>query len=210
MKCKRVSKVAVCSGNISFDRVSHRIHTSVSHQFLRHSLCQFRIYDRHIWRDLKISDRIFDALFIISDDGKGRYFCCSARSGRNRTEMSFLTKWRNTKHLTHIFECDIRIFVFDPHSLRCVDRRSSTDSHDPVRFEFQHFLSSAHHGLYRRIRFDPFKQFHFHACFLQVCFYLVQETRSLHRSAPYADHRFLSGKALQCFQCTFSMINVSW
>ena len=62
MKCKRVSKVAVCSGNIRFDRVSHRIHTGVSNQFLRHSLCQFRVYDRNIWRDLKVSDRIFDAL----------------------------------------------------------------------------------------------------------------------------------------------------
>ena len=68
MKCERIGKVTICSGNICFDCMGHCIHSGMCDQFLWHGLCKFGIYDCNVRCDLKVSNRIFDTLFIISDD----------------------------------------------------------------------------------------------------------------------------------------------
>ena len=174
----------------------HRIHSGMCYQFLWHCLCKFRINDCNIRCDLKVSDRIFDTFLIIGDDGKCSYLCCSSRSWGNRTEMRFLTKFWNTKHLAHILKCDIRIFVFDPHSLCRIDRRTSSDRNDPVRTKLFHRLCALHYGLHRWIRLNSFKKLYFHAGFFQILFCAVKKTETFHGTTAYADNRLFAFKRL--------------
>ena len=122
MYCKRIRVIAVCCRNISLNSMCKSIHTCMSNKLFRHCLCKLRINDSNVRCDLKVSDRVFDSLIIICDDRECCNLCCCSRSRGNCTEMSFCSKCRKSENLTHIFECTLRIFVFDPHSLCSIYR----------------------------------------------------------------------------------------
>ena len=123
--------------------------------------------------------------------------------------MCLLTEFRNTEYLAHIFEGAIRILILDPHSLRCIDRRTAADRYDPVRLELQHRICTLHDCLYRRIRLDTVKDLDFHACFFQIALCLIEESEALHGTASDADHCLLSLEVLQCLKCAFAVINIA-
>ncbi len=165
MQRKRVCIVAVCSRYVSFDRMGHSVHTCVCDEFLRHGFGKVRIYDRNVWCDFKISDRIFNPLLIIGNNRKCSYFGCGAGRRRNRTKMCFLAQAWDTEYFAHIFKGNIRIFVFDPHSLCSIDRRAAAHSDNPVRLKLCHRFRAFHYGLYRWVWLNAFKNLYFHSCF---------------------------------------------
>ena len=180
------------------------------HQLLRHGLCQSRIYDSHIGSDFKVRNGVFDSLFIVCNNGKCGYLGSCSGSGGNGTELCLLSQRWNTEDLAHIFKGAVRILVLNPHCLRRINGRSSTDCHNPIRSEVQHFLGTLHYGINGRVRLNTFKKLYLHACFLQVLYHSIQKAETLHGSTTYADEGLLSPEGLQRLQRIFSVINVSW
>ena len=170
----------------------------MGNKFLRHGLCQSRINNSHIRGDFKVCDGILNSLLIVRDNGKCSYLCCRSGSRGNRAELCLISKCRDAKDLTHIFKGAIRILILNPHCLSRINRRTSADGNNPIRSEVLHLLRALHYGIYRRIGLNPFKKLYFHTCFLQVLYYFVQKTETLHRSAAHADKSLLSFKSLQC------------
>ena len=196
MQGKRIGKITVRRGNIRLDGMRHRIHTGMRYQLLRHRLCKLRIHDRHIWRNLKICNRIFDSFFIIRNDGKCRHFRRRSGCGRDRAEMCFFAELRNSEYLAHIFKRNVRIFILDPHCLCRINRRAAAHRHDPVRLEFFHCLGALHHRLHRWIRLNSLKQTDLHSCFFQILLCAIQKSKTLHGTSADTDHRALSLKIL--------------
>ena len=123
--------------------------------------------------------------------------------------MRFPAQAGDTEHFAHLFKCDFRIFILDPHSLCRIDGRTAAHSHDPVRFKLCHGLCALHHRLYGRIRLNAFKQLHLHACFFQILFCPVQKSEPLHRASAHTDHCFPALKGLQRLQCSLSVIQIT-
>ena len=168
MQGQRIGKVAVGSGNISLDGVGHGVHTGVGHQLLGHGVGQLGVDDGDIGGDLKVSDRILDALLIIGNDGEGSHLGSSAGGGGDGAEVCLAAQRRDAKDLAHILKGDVRILVLDPHGLGGVDGGTAADGNDPVRLEFLHCSRALHDGLNGRVRLDTLEQLHFHAGFFQV------------------------------------------
>ena len=168
MNGQRIGVVAVCGGNVGFDRVGHRVHTGVGNQLLRHGLGQLGIDDGDVRRDLEVGDRVLGSLGIVGDDGEGGHFGRRAGSGGNGAEVGFVTQFGKSEDLAHVFEGAFRIFIFDPHGLRRVDGRTAADGNDPVGTEFLHHFGASHHGFDGRVGFDAFENLHFHAGFFQI------------------------------------------
>ena len=156
----------MCSGNICLNGVGHCIHTCVGNQFFGHGLCQIRINDCHIRGDLEIGDGVLDTLCVICDDRESSYFCCSAGGRRNRTEVCLLPELRDAEYLTHFLKGDIRVLIFDPHSLCRIDGGTAAHCDDPVRLELLHGCCALHNGFNGGIRLDAFKELNFHTGFL--------------------------------------------
>ena len=165
---------------------------------MRHRLCQIRIYDCNVRRDFEVCQRVFDTFFIVCDNCERGYLGCCSGCRRNCTEVSFLTKFRHSEYFAHLLEGDVRILVFDPHCLCCVDWRSAAHCYDPVRLELFHRFCTAHNRLYRRVRLNSFEKLYFHASLFQVIHCTIQETEAFHGTAAYTDHCAFS---LKCFQC---------
>ena len=196
MESQRIGKVAVCGRYISLDRMGHSIHTGMGNQLLRHGLCKIWIYDRNIRGDFEVCDRVLDTLLVIGNDRECGNLSCSSGCGGNCTEMSFLSQLRNTEYLTHIFKSDVRILVFDPHSLCCIDRGTAAHSYDPVWLECFHSCCTLHNSLYGRIRLDAFEKLNLHSCFFQILFCFIQKTEAFHGTAANTDHCFFAFKCL--------------
>ena len=185
------------------------IHTCMGDKLLRHCFSQVWVYDGDIRSDLEVCKRILDSLLVICDYSKCRYFCCCSTCRGNGTEMSLLSQFRHAEDLTHFFECDLWILIFDPHCLSSIDWRTTTHGNNPIRLESKHLLSACHNCIYRRIRLDSVDNHNFHSSFLKISFSLIKESKSLHGAASDTDDSFLSFKTLKCFHCTFSMIQIS-
>ena len=186
--------------------MGHGIHACMRYQLGRHCLRQGRINDCHIRSNVEVCQRIFDTLLVISDNCKCGNFRCRSGCRRNRTEMSFLTQFREGKRSDQIFKGYIRIFIKCPHGFGCIDRRASAHGNNPVGFEFLHHFGTAHNCFYRRISFHTFEKLNFHAGFLQILFSLSQKSASLHGTAANYNNGFFSFKILQFSQRSFSMI----
>ena len=165
MKCQWVCIIAVCGWYIRFNGMCHCIHTCMGYQLYRHCFSQFRVYDCNIRCDFKISQRILNTFFVICDNWECRNFRCCTGCRRYCTEMCFFTKLRHTEYLAHFFKCNVRIFIFYPHCLCCINRRTAANRYNPVRSVFFHNLSTLHDSVYWRVGFDALKQFYFHSCF---------------------------------------------
>ena len=209
MNCKRIGKITICCGYICLNRMCHCIHSGVSNELLRHSFCQIRIHDRNVRCNLKVSNRILNTLLIICDDWECGYFRRSSRCGWNCTEMSFAAKLRKSEHLTHILKSNFRILILNPHSLRCINRWSSTHCNDPVRLKLKHLLCALHDGFNGRIRLDTLNQVDLHSRFLQVVDGSVKESKSLHRASAYTDNCLLSLERLESLKGAFSVIQIT-
>jgi len=204
-----VGIIAVCGGNISFDRVGYGVHTGVGNQLLRHGLGQIRIHDGDIRGDFKIGNRVLDTLLIVGDDGKRGHFGSRTGSGRNRAEMGLFAELGQTEHLAHILKGGLGILILDPHGLCGIDRRTAAHGNNPVRLKFLHGRRTAHNGFDGRIGLNAFKELDFHAGFLQVRNSFVQKSEALHRTAANADHRTFAFKGFQRFQRAFAVIQIS-
>ena len=180
MQCQRISIIAVQGGYICLNRMCHSVHTSMCNQLFRHSFCQFRIYNGNVRRDIKVSQRILNTLVIVRNYRKCSYFCRSTRCRRNCTKFCLCPQCREAKRCNDFFKCSIRILIEYPHCLCSVNRRATTHGNDPIRLEFPHCFCTLHYGFYRRIRFNAFKQLHFHAGFFQISHRLVQKAKPLH------------------------------
>ena len=209
MDSKRVGVVAVCGGYISLNSVSHSVHTCVCNQLLRHSFSQVGINDCNIRSDLEVSDRVFDTVVVISDDGERGDLGSGTGGGRNSAEVCFLSQLGNAEYLAHILKGTFRILVLDPHSLRSVDRRTAAHSHDPVRIELKHLLSAVHNGSNRRIRLNAVNDHYFKSGFLQVSLGSVEESETLHRATADYDNCLFALERLQILKRTLSMIDIS-
>ena len=206
---QRVGVVAVCGGNIGLDGVGHGVHAGVGHQLFGHGLGQIRVYDGHVGRDLKVRDGVLDALLVIGDDGESRHLSSGAGGGGNGAEVGLAAQRRDAEHLAHLFKGDFGILVLDPHGLGGIDGRAAAHGDDPVRLKFHHGLSAAHDSLHRGIGLDAFKQFYFHAGFLQVGDRTIQKAEPLHGAAAHADDGLFAGKSLQGFQSALAMVKIT-
>ena len=209
-KCRCVREVGSDCGNICFDGVCDCIHTGVRYKLLRHCLSEFRIDDGDVRSDLKVCDRVFDALLIISNNGKCRHLRCRSRCRRYSDKFCFLAKFRNSENLAHILKCALRILILDPHCLRSIDRRAAAHGDDPVRLELEHFLCTVHDCCYRRIRLDAFDKCNFHTGFFKISLRFLKETESLHAATADTDDGFFALEGLKSFESSFSMIQVAW
>ena len=127
------------------------IHSCVSYKLLWHRLCKIWIDNSYIWCNLKICEWIFDTLIIVSNYGKSSNFCSSSRCRGYCAKVRLLSKLRKTKHLAHVFKCTFWVLVLNPHSLRSVNWRASTNCNNPVRLKFEHLTGTIHHCSYRWI-----------------------------------------------------------
>ena len=168
----------------------------MGNQLLRHGFCQFRINNGDIRGDFEVSDRVFDAFAVVGDDRESGHFGSSAGSGGNCAKLSLFAEFGNTKNLAHIFKGAVRIFIFDPHCLRGIDRGTAANGNDPVRLEFLHRSCTAHYGFDRRIGFNTVKNLHFHAGFLQISFSAVKKAETLHGAAADTNHRLVAFEGL--------------
>ena len=166
MQCQGIGIVTVERRYISFNCMCHSIHSGMCGQFLRHCLCKRRVNDGNVRCDVEISQRVFDAFVVISDDRKCRYFRSSSRGRGDSAEFCFRPQCREIKRSNQIFKCCFRIFIKCPHGLGCVNWRTAAHRNDPVRLKFAHFCRALHDGFYAWVRLYIFKQFHFHASFL--------------------------------------------
>ena len=206
---QRIGEVAVRGGDIRLDGVGHRVHAGVRNQLLGHGLRQLRIDDGHVRRDFKIGNRVFDALGIIGDDGERRHLGRRAGGGGNGAEMCFAAQLRQAEDLAHVLKRALRVFVFDPHGLRRVDRGAAAHGDNPIRLEPGHRGRALHHGLHGRVRLDALVKLDLHARFLQILLGLVEEAEALHRAAADANHRALAFKGFERFQCSLAVIQIA-
>ena len=206
---ERVGEIAVCGGNIRFNRMGHSIHTGVRNELLRHRLGKVRVNDGDIRGNLEVGDRVLDALLIIGDDGERGHFRCGAGSRGNGAEVCLLAKLRQAEDLAHILKRNVRVFIFDPHSFCGIDRRAAAHRDDPIRLELDHLLRTLHNGLNRRVRLNAFNQLDLHAGFLQIADCTVQKAETLHGAAAYTNNSLLAFKMLQFFQSTLAMIQIA-
>ena len=209
MKCQRIGVITVKRGNICLNCMRHRIHTGVGSQLLRHRLCQIRVNDCYIRRNIEISQRVLDALLVICDYAECRNLGCCAGGRRNRAEFRLCAQGREAERCNQILKLCIRILVECPHRLCCIDRGSAADCYDPVRTELLHQLRALHDRLYARIRLYSLKQSHFHAGLLQILLYSLQKTKALHGAAADYDNCLLALQVLQFFQRTCPVIKIS-
>ena len=166
MQCQRIGIFAVKGRNVRFDRMSHSVHTCMSSQFLWHGSCQSGIYDCYIRCDVKVSQRIFDPLCIIRDNGECSYLGSGAGGRGNSAGLCLCAQGWEAEWCDQILKACFRVFIEGPHSLCSIDWRTAAYSYDPVRLEFFHSLCALHNGFYRRIRLNSLKQLNLHACFL--------------------------------------------
>ena len=99
-----------------------RIHPCMRGELLRHGGRDVEVKDGKIRRQVEISERILDACRVVGDDRESRDFCRSPRCGWDSDEDRLLTKRRQREWLFDLIECQIRIFIEDPHGLGCIDR----------------------------------------------------------------------------------------
>ena len=144
---ERIGKVTVSGGNISFNSVSHSVHSGMSCKFLGHSLCKLRVNNCNIRSNLEVSKRILDAFFIVSNNRESSNLGSGTGCGRNSTEACLLTKLGNPEYYTHLFKGNFRILILDPHSFCSINRRTTADSYDPVGLKFSHSLCTTHNGI---------------------------------------------------------------
>ena len=209
LQSQRIGERAVQGGNISLDGMSQSIHTGVGNLFYRKSHNQIRINDGNIRSDVEVSQRIFDAALIISDNGESSYFGSSTGSRGDGSESCFLSQLRETEGSDEILEFRIRILMESPHSLGCIDGGTSAHCHDPVRLELLHHFCASHDSLNRGIRFYAFDQLHFHAALFQVVHCAVKKALTLHGAAAYNQNSLFTFQIFQLFQTSCSMVNIS-
>ena len=137
-------------------------------QFRGHRLCEFRIDNRHVRRDIEVRQRIFDARLIVGDDGERRHLGRRAGGRGNGAEFRLRAERGEVKGNAQLFKRDVRIFVERPHRLRRVDGRTAAHGDDPVGLERGHRRSALHDRFDRGIGFDVFKELNFHTRFFQV------------------------------------------
>ena len=206
---QRVGVVAVCGGDVSLDGVGHGVHAGVGHQLLGHGLGQIRVHDGHVRGDLKVRDGVLDTLLVVGDDGESGHLSGSAGGGGNGAEVCLAAQRRDAEHLAHLLKGDVGILVLDPHGLGRVDGGAAAHGNDPVRLKLQHGFGTAHDGLHGGVRLDAFKQFDFHAGFLQVGDGTVQEAEPLHGAAAHTDDGLFAGEGLQGFQSALAMVQIA-
>ena len=131
-------------------------------------MSKLRVNDCDIGSYFEVSDRIFNAFLVVGNDGESGNFGCSAGSRGDCAEVRLATELRDAEYLAHISEGQLRIFIFDPHSLCSINRGTAADCNDPVGLELFHCFRAAHYGFNGRIGFDTFKELHFHACFVEI------------------------------------------
>ena len=156
------------------------IHTGVSNLLNRKGCNEIRVEDRNIRGDLKVSQRILDALCVIGDNGESGYLGCSSGSRRNCTEVSFRSQLREVERNDKIFKGRIRVLIECPHCLCGIDWRTTADGNDPVRLEFGHCLCAFHNGLNGRVWLNALEKLNFHAGFLQISLNAIEESALSH------------------------------
>ena len=182
MKCKRVCIIAMQGWNISLDCVCHSIHTCMSCKLLRHCFCKCRVNNRNIRRDIEISKRILNTIFIVCNNAKSSNLCCCAWSRWNSTEFSLCTKCWETKWCNQILKACVWIFIKYPHSFCCVNRRTAAHCNNPIRLKFCHSLCTTHNCINTWVWLNIFKKLNLHTCFFKVINCFIKETVTLHRA----------------------------
>ena len=141
------------------------IHTGIGNLLRRKGRNQIRVHNGDIRRDFKVSQRIFNSLGVIGDNGESSYLCGSTGCCGDCTEESFCTELREVEGNNQFLKGGIRMLVECPHGLGRINRGAASDCDDPVRSEFLHGCCAFHNGFNGRIRFHTLKETYFHACF---------------------------------------------
>ena len=178
-------------------------------KLLGHCLRKVGVNYCNVGGDFKVGDRILYALIVIGYDGEGCNLGSGAGCRGDGTEFRFLPQGGDTEYLAHFLKGNVGIFVFYPHGLCRVDRRTAAHGDYPVRLEFQHCVRAAHNGINGGIGFNSFKKLNFKARFFKISDSLVQKTEFLHRASASADHGFLSAEAFKSLQSSLSVIKVA-
>ena len=206
---QRIGEITVGSGYVGFHGVGESVHARMGYQLLGHAMGQFRIHNGNIRGNFKVRNGVFDALFIVGNDGEGSYFRSRPRGRGNGYKVGFSAQFGQAEHLSHFFKGDFRIFVLDPHGLGCINGRTAADGHNPVRLEFFHNLGTFQYRFHGRIGFYPLIDLHFHAGFLQVSFGFPQGTIPSGRTAASADDGAFALQGFQNVHGIVAMVNIS-
>ncbi|MPN28468.1 hypothetical protein SDC9_175910 [bioreactor metagenome] len=91
-----------------------------------------------------------------------------------------MTEGRNAEHPAHLFKCNFRIFVFYPHCLGRINRRTSAHRDDPVWLKLKHGIRAAHNGFNGRVGLNAFENLDFHAGFFQISDGFIKKSELLH------------------------------
>ena len=166
MESQRIRVLAVHCGYIGLDGMGHGVHTRMGRQLLGHGFCQSRVNNRHIRRDVEVSQRVLYALVVVSDNGEGRHFRSRTGGRRNRAEFCLRTQSREAERCNQALKGCVRILIEYPHSLCGINGGTASDGDNPVGAKLSHGLGAFHNRVDRRIRLNAFKQFHVHAGFL--------------------------------------------
>ena len=209
VKCHRIGIIAVQRGNVSFNGMSHCVHTGVCDQFRRHGFRQCTVHNCDVRRNVEVRQRILDTLFVICDNGKGGHFCGSAGGRGHCTKLCLCPQLREAERGAQIFEFGIRIFIEYPHCFCGIDRRTAAHCHDPVRCKLLHGFCSTQHSVYRRVGLYAFKQCYFHAGIFQIADCLVQKSEPLHGTTAHNKKSFFALQCFQGFQCSLSVVQIS-
>ena len=91
-------------------------------ELLWHSLSQSRIYDGNIRSDVEVSQRIFDALIVVSDNSEGSHLGSGSGCGRNGAEFCLGAQGWEAEWCDQILKGGFWVFIECPHCLCCIDR----------------------------------------------------------------------------------------
>ena len=208
---QRIGEAIGKFGNIRLCGVGQRVHAGVGCQSLRHSKRNIEIQDCQIRRQIEIRQWILDAGGVIGDDRERRHLRRRAGRGRDGHKDRLLTQRRQRERLLDIIKSQRRIFIENPHSLRCIDRRTATDSHDHIRLKLLHQLRALLHFLDGRIRRNAVHDIGLKPCIMEHLLRLRQEPAAPHRAPAGADESLLA--ALQRRQLRngpMTTIQISW
>ena len=143
-----VGVIAVSGGYISLNGVGHGVHTGMGRQLLGHFFRQIRVHNGHVRGDIKVGQRIFNALLVIGDDAEGGDFRGCAGGRRNGAEPGFCPQGGEIEGYRQLVEGGFRVFVESPHGFGRVDGGSAAHGHNPIRLELPHLFSAPHNGLH--------------------------------------------------------------
>ena len=158
-------------GNVSFQRMGHRIQTTERAQGLRHFHDQVGINNRHIRGQGIVSQRVLLPGGVIGNNGERRHFRAGTRRGGDRHHFGFNPHFRELvdtftdihKAQRQLFEVGFRMFVHDPHDFRRVHRGAAAQGDNHVRFESVRQLSAFTDDGQSRVSFHFKENFCFNA-----------------------------------------------